>query len=119
MHLSDVKNGVNIFWIKNLGLLVMFHRARKVVMIIECASQVKVALRTCRIQFNGQLIGMNSLLVLLGHVVSVTKVVESWIMLRVKANRFQIEVDSIHKLALVAECISQIIIALNFLRVDL
>lgn len=62
---------------------------------------------------------MNSLLILLGHVVSVTKVVESWIMLRVKTDCFQIEIDGIDKLALVTECISKVIVALNFLRVDL
>ena len=49
---------------------------------------------------------MDGLLVLLSHVVRVTQIVERRIMLGIKSNSLEVELDGFHKLTLVAIGIS-------------
>ena len=119
MQFSDVEDCIHVIGVKFMSFFVMFHSFALFLIVIEGTGKVKVALSACWIQLDSKLVRMSGLFVLLGHVVSVTKVVEGRIMLRVQTNRFQIEVNSINKLALVAERIAEIVIALHLFRVDL
>ena len=83
MGLGDVENSVYVLWIQFLSLFVVHHRVNVVARVIVCARQVEVALRARRVQFYRQLVRVDRLFVLLGHVVGVAQVVEGGIVLRV------------------------------------
>ena len=51
--------------------------------------------------------------------VSIPQVVEGWVVLRIKSNGFQIELNGFHVVIFIAVGITQVVEALNFLRIEL
>lgn len=60
---------------------------------------------------------MNSLFILLGHMISIPQVIKSRVMLGVQANGFQVELNSFYELPLVAVSVTQVVETFYFFRV--
>jgi hypothetical protein len=118
MHIRNVDHSVQVLRVQLLGLFVMFSCTLEVFIVVECASKIEVTLCTGRIQLDGELIGVDSLFVLLRHVVGISQIIEGWVMLRVEPDSLQIEVDGFHKLTLVTAGIAEVVVAFHLLGID-
>lgn len=89
-----------------------------IIVVLIGTSKIEMTLSATWIELDGKSIRMNGLLVLLGHVVSITKVIESGIMLLVKTDSFKIVLNSLMEITTIAVSITQIVEAFNLLWVN-
>ena len=88
VNLSNVDEAIYVFLIVLQSLLVIDQSLIVIAIVLVSTGQVEVALRTRLVQFDGDVVRLNSLLDLPCSVVGVSQVVERRVVLRVKGNRF-------------------------------
>lgn len=97
---------VNVLWIKIQCSLVRCKGLLVLQAVLESTGEVEVALGCFRIQLDGQLVGVDGVGVLPSPVVGIAQVVEGRIVKRVQPNGFQVVLNGLQVVTLVAVAVA-------------